>query len=171
MNPADEDQSHAGDSILLGEDSRGIFFQARGHVRAMNCFPLREEVLPRLEGGGSPVAVYVDLSACRYMDSTFIGLLVAMDGRLKKNACGHLHIVNPSPECLDSLSRLGLEKVLSMEKGAVDFPPDMRPVQTGGKPGAEFILKAHEALMESSEEARKKFSLLKEVLQKKLKKE
>jgi hypothetical protein len=37
------------------------------------------------------------------------------------------------------------------------------------KPGAEFILKTHEALMETSEEARRKFALLKETLEQKLK--
>jgi hypothetical protein len=39
------------------------------------------------------------------------------------------------------------------------------------RPGAEFILRAHEALMETSEEARKKFALLKEMLERKLKTE
>jgi hypothetical protein len=36
------------------------------------------------------------------------------------------------------------------------------------KPGAEFILKTHEALMETSAEAKKKFGLVMEILAKKL---
>jgi hypothetical protein len=42
---------------------------------------------------------------------------------------------------------------------------------TKDRPGADFILSAHEALMETSEEARKKFALLKEMLERKLRKE
>jgi hypothetical protein len=51
---------------------------ARGSIRASQCFPLREGILAQLEKGHATPAVYADLSRCDYMDSTFIGLLVAI---------------------------------------------------------------------------------------------
>jgi anti-anti-sigma factor len=158
------DPSHA---LRIGEDARGIFLEAEGHIRAVDCYPLRDEVLSRLEGSECPPAVFLDLSECRYMDSTFIGLLVAMEGKLKKCG-GRLHVINSSDACIQCLQKLGLEKILRLEKlETTQFPP-CRPLEDHGTPAADFILRTHEALMEKSEEARKKFGTLKEMLEKKL---
>ena len=158
------------DSLLLGRDARGWFVTARGSIRAMLCFPLRDELLERLEE--PPRDVFVDLADCLYMDSTFIGLLVAMDRRLRGIGGGGLHVLRPSPACRDLLGQLGLLEVLSIEEDAPATPVGMRELaERDGKPGAEFILKAHEALMETSGEARKKFGVLKEVLERKLRAE
>jgi anti-anti-sigma factor len=158
------------DTILLGRDDRGYFMAARGAVRASLCFPLREALLARLEGAEKVPAVYVDLSQCTYMDSTFIGLLVALDKRLLKNSGGRLHVLNPTQQCREILRQIGLETFLLVEKGPFDAPHEMREISGApGRPEAEFILGAHEALMDVSEEAREKFKLLKEMLEKKLK--
>jgi len=106
------------------------------------------------------------------MDSTFIGLLVAVDRRLKKASGGRLHVLQPSAPCLDLLRQLGLVDLLLVELDrSPEFPlltPLERPV---GRPATEFVLKAHEALMETSEEARQKFALLRDELERKLKTE
>jgi anti-anti-sigma factor len=167
MSPTDAAPRHQEDTILVGENGRGIFLQALGQIRAPVCFPLREDVLPRLESVEYSLAVFVDLSACRYMDSTFIGLLVSMDGRLK-NRGSRLHIHHPTAECLDAFHRLGLERILDIRDDPVELPPDMKEIPRPGRPSEEFILKTHEALMETSEEAKQKFGLLKEMLEKKI---
>jgi anti-anti-sigma factor len=160
------------DSLLLGRDERGWFVTARGSIRAMLCFPLRDELLARLGEAQAAADVFVDLAGCQYMDSTFIGLLVAMDNRLRGAGGGRLHVLRPSPACRDLLAQLGLLDVLSIEDDAREPPAEMREMaERDEKPGAEFILKAHEALMETSEEARKKFGVLKEMLERKLKAE
>jgi anti-anti-sigma factor len=159
------------EGILVGEDDRGIFIMARGSVRATLCYPLRETVLSRIEEAADVPAVFVDLSRCRYMDSTFIGLLVAIDRKLQRGPGGRLHLVDPSPESLDLLRQLGLLEILVVQTGGTN-PPVMRGLDSSlERPGAEFVLRAHEALMESSEEARKKFGLLRDVLERKLKAE
>src|SRR5271157_997502 len=145
------------DLILIGRDPRGYFLMARGNIRAGLCFPLREALLAQLDQTADVPAVYVDLSKCTYMDSTFIGLLVAIDKKLQKGSGGRLHVNNPSPECLDLFRQLGLENILLVETGA-SRPPEMKSLEAPtGRPGADFVLRAHEALMETSEEARRKF--------------
>lgn len=156
------------DVILVGEDDRGFFLAARGSIRAALCFPLRELLLDRLEEKSDLAAVYGDLSRCLYMDSTFIGLLVAIDRKLQKGSGGRLHVVDPSPECLDLFRQLGLEDILLVETGDLRLP-EMRGLDApSGRPGADFVLRAHEALMETSEQARRKFGMLRDVLERKL---
>jgi anti-anti-sigma factor len=154
----------------MGKDQRGYFLHARGSIRASLCYPLRESLLSRLEESSSIPAVFVDLSRCSYMDSTFIGLLVAIDKRLQKGSGGRLHILTPSEESLDLLRQIGLMDYLLVEDVAVAPPQDMEEVSSDNRtPGADFVLRAHEALMETSDEARRKFGLLKEMLERKLK--
>ena len=160
------------DTLKVGSDERGLFISARGEIRATLCYPLRETLLGQREDGAVPPAAGVDLSECRYMDSTFIGLLVAVDKRLHKGSGGRLHVISPSPECRGILSEIGLLDFLLIEEAGPAAPDGMKElVPSREKPGADFVLKAHEALMETSEEARKKFALLKEVLEKKLKRQ
>ncbi len=154
----------------MGMDERGYFLQARGSIRATLCYPLREGLLSRLEESPDVPAVFVDLSQCQYMDSTFIGLLVAMDKRLQKGSGGRLHVLQPSEECLELLRQIGLMDFLLIEDQVIAPPQLMQEISVDDvKPGAEFVLRAHEALMETSDEARKKFALLKEMLERKLK--
>jgi anti-anti-sigma factor len=159
------------DTLKVGSDERGVFISAQGEIRATLCYPLRELLLARHENEVPP-AVYIDLSGCRYMDSTFIGLLVAVDKRLHRESGGRLHVISPSPESSDILSQIGLMDFFLVEAEGPAAPVGMKELAPSGeKPGAEFVLKAHEALMETSEEARKKFALLKDVLEKKLRRQ
>lgn len=160
------------DALLIGADARGVFMEARGHIRAAQCYPLRDSLLSRLETAAAPPAVFIDLSACTYMDSTFIGLLVAIDKKLKRVSGARLHLLRPSPACREILSQIGLQDYLLIEPEGARMPADMEELSSSPeRPGADFILKAHEALMETSEEARKKFALLKEMLERKLRAE
>lgn len=158
------------DSILIGRDSRGYFLMARGSIRASLCYPLREALLAQLDAAADIPAVYIDLTECRYMDSTFIGLLVAIDKKLQKGSGGRLHLLRPTAESREILAQIGLKGYLLIEERDMQAPAAMAVLAPNTeKPGAEFILKTHEALMETSEEARRKFALLKETLEQKLK--
>jgi anti-anti-sigma factor len=159
----------AGDSILVGSDNRGWFIAASGGIRATLCYPLRETLLARLEESADVPAVFVDLARCTYMDSTFIGLLVAIDRRLQRGSGGRLHVVQPSRECLDLFQQLGLQDLLVIDPTPTTPPAEMRELAApAGRPGADFVLRAHEELMKTSEEARKKFGLLRDELERKL---
>jgi anti-anti-sigma factor len=161
----------AADSLRVGRDARGWFIEARGSIRAALCYPLRDSLLERLEERPAAPGISVDLSGCTYMDSTFIGLLVAMDRKVRGASGGRLVLLRPSAESRDLLAQLSLLDVLAVDEAGCELPADMRDLETGLKPGADFVLKAHEALMETSEEARRKFSVLKEMLERKLKSE
>jgi len=160
------------DTILAGADERGYFVRAVGSIRASLCYPLRERLLARLEETSDIPAVYVDLSGCTYMDSTFIGLLVAVDRRVRNGSGGRLHVLNPSVPCTELLGQIGLLDILLVEpEGGPSFPPLDALEKPAGRPATEFVLEAHQELMETSEEARRKFALLRDQLERKLKSE
>ena len=125
----------ASDTLRMGRDERGYFITARGAIRAQLCSSLRELLLEKLDEGARVPAVYADLSACRYMDSTFIGLLVAADKRLHKSSGGRLHVLSPSPEARDTLAQIGLLGYFLIEESMLPEPADMQDMHSRDAPG------------------------------------
>jgi anti-anti-sigma factor len=120
------------DTLLLGADERGVFVRAQGSIRATLCFPLRDALLGKIDKGLAVPAVFIDLSECRYMDSTFIGLLVAMDKKLRKATGARLNVLRPSPESVDILSQIGLQKYLHILQEDIPFPAVMEALACSG---------------------------------------
>jgi anti-anti-sigma regulatory factor len=97
----------------------------------------------------------VDLGACTYLDSTFLGILLGLGKTLKEAGNGLLHILNASPRNLELLKNLGLDRLMKID--TVTAPGNgvagnqleevVCPVPTREE-AAPTILEAHEALME-----------------------
>jgi anti-anti-sigma factor len=157
-------------NIFYFEVNNSIFIKATGHITAPICFGIRQRVFSRFEEDKDIAAIYADLSECEYMDSTFMGLLIGFNKKLltkyNKNVC----IVRPSKESMSHLEELGLDKVLVFTKENIQFPKDMEIISQREKVSAEFILKAHENLIEISEDNRKRFKIVQELLSKQIKK-
>jgi anti-sigma B factor antagonist len=60
----------------------------------------------------------VDLEACTYLDSTFLGILLGLGLKLKEVGAGLLHILNASPRNLELLRNLGLDRLISIESSS-----------------------------------------------------
>ena len=59
----------------------------------------------------------VDLNACTYLDSTFLGILLGLGLKLKEAGNGLLHILNANPRNLELLRNLGLDRLIIIESG------------------------------------------------------
>jgi anti-sigma B factor antagonist len=57
----------------------------------------------------------VDLDACSYLDSTFLGILLGLGLQLKNAGNGLLHILNASPRNLELLKNLGLDRLIQID--------------------------------------------------------
>ncbi|MBN2533302.1 MAG: STAS domain-containing protein [Spirochaetales bacterium] len=157
-------------SIYYTEKNNIIYIKANGHITAQICFGLRQRVFERLDIMPKITGIYVDLSSCVYMDSTFMGLLIGFNKKFNHLDNKKLSIVHPSPESLSHLSDLGLDEILSYSDEDIPFPDNMEMISQKEKISAEFILKAHENLIEISEDNRKRFKIVKELLTKQIKK-
>jgi anti-sigma B factor antagonist len=102
----------------------------------------------------------VDLDACTYLDSTFLGILLGLGLKLKEAGSGLLHILNANPRNLELLKNLGLDRLINIEglsakNGAAKLNGVKEsqleempcPVPTRAE-AAPTILEAHENLME-----------------------
>jgi len=74
------------EALFYKEDRNTLYLRAQGHITASLCADLRGMVFSRFEKTPQVENMYVDLSACDYMDSTFMGLLVGFNKRLVKAA-------------------------------------------------------------------------------------
>lgn len=116
---------------------------------------------------------YVDLEACTYLDSTFLGILLGLGLKLREaGAKGVLRILNANARNLELLKNLGLDRLINIEGGdqagstngaasseakpansettriSEDQLEEMAcPVPTRAE-AAPTILEAHEALMD-----------------------
>jgi anti-sigma B factor antagonist len=57
----------------------------------------------------------VDLEACTYLDSTFLGTLLGLGLKLREAGRGLLHILNANPRNLELLRNLGLDRLINIE--------------------------------------------------------
>jgi anti-anti-sigma factor len=157
--------------IQYKEEEEIIYIKAEGHITANNCYILRKRLFNRLDREPPVKEIYADLSDCLYMDSTFIGILIGINKKFK-NSCGKkINIVCPSTECCKLFEGLGISKLLHMEETNITLPQEMEIISQQHKPSTDMLLNAHENLIETSDENKKKFKLLKEILERKLKKE
>ena len=155
---------YVAEALLFKEDRNTLYLRAQGHITASLCADLRTLVFSRLETTPRIESMYVDLSACDYMDSTFMGLLVGFNKRLVKAAGKKLAIVKPSVTALELLEGLGITTLVDVVDDTVDFPPEMKNILKTQDTGPDLLLRTHENLMELSEENRKKFSILHSLL-------
>lgn len=152
------------EALYVKESSQTIFIRAQGHVTAALCSDLKGRIFERLEAKPPVENVFVDLSACDYMDSTFLGLLVGINKRFLRFSERPLTVVRPSRPCTDLLRTIGILRLVRVLDEPVEFPEGMETIVTSEKATAEFLLDVHENLMDLSEENRRKFSTLYTVL-------
>jgi len=155
-------------TIFYAEQEGKLFIRCLGRMASSLCYHLRERINERLSRKPRVEGLFVDLCACEYMDSTFLGLLVGFDKQLKREHGSRLSVVAPSAVSRQQLADLNLTEVLTILADPIPFPARLDPVSACHSPTPELLLKAHEQLMEVSEANRKKFGALESLLKKKL---
>jgi len=158
------------EALYIKEFANTIFMRAQGHVTASLCSDLKSRIFERLEAKPPVENVFVDLSACDYMDSTFLGLLVGINKRFLKFAERPLSLVRHTATCRELLKTIGILRLVKVLDETVEFPEAMESVVTAEKATAEFLLDVHENLMDISDENKHRFSTLYSVLKSQIKK-
>lgn len=60
----------------------------------------------------------IDLGACSYLDSTFLGILLGLGLKLREAGNGLLNILNASARNLELLRNLGLDRLINIAGGS-----------------------------------------------------
>ncbi len=152
------------EALFVKEMNNRIYMRAQGHITANSCTELKARVFDRLEAKPAVEDMLLDLSGCEYMDSTFMGLIVGFNKKFMRFSARPLRLFGLGETCAKLLKTIGVLRLVSVEDGMPPFPEPLERLGSGKKAGAGFVLKAHEELMELSEENERRFSALHSVL-------
>lgn len=152
------------EALYLAEENNKLYIRATGHVTAQLCAELKARVFDRLDLKPPVDAVYVDLSQCEYMDSTFMGLLVGFNKRFLRLSERPISVLRANDVCKKLLSTIGVARLVDMSDDAIAFPAEQERIGALRQADAALLLDAHDNLIELSDENERKFSALRSVL-------
>ena len=121
----------------------------------------------------------VDLQACTGMDSTFMGTLAGIAGRLSPQQGGIVQIADPGPKNRRSLEDLGLDFLIELAPPQADWLETIDSIRSSLTPTHPLslpnplqqtadVLEAHRILSRANEKNTKVFSNVVTLLEKEL---
>jgi len=154
-------------SLYYGElgESTVINIRGRGtYMLSHNFFDAVQTIIDGKRG------LTIDLSGCEYLDSTFLGMIhEAVAQGDKAGVCVHVQRISESVRSL--FEELSMDLVLEHIREPVEALPPMEPLVKSA-PEEEIlhrrILRAHDVLVSLSEENRKKFQGVVDMLRKEM---
>ncbi len=150
--------------LFIKETNNRVYIRAQGHITANACPELKARVFNRLDAKPAVEDVIIDLSSCEYMDSTFMGLIVGFNKRFMRFSERPIRLAGLSETCMKLLKTIGIVRLVTIEDEVPAFPEPLERLSAESKAGAGLVLRAHEELMELSEENERRFSALRDVL-------
>jgi len=158
------------EAVFYKSEDSIIYMKATGHVTALVCPALKAAVFERLDMDPPVGKIYLDLSDCEYMDSTFLGLIVGTQKRFAGSrggtqpGSGPIVLLRVNEACRGLLRTIGVLGMVELSDAPVPFPSGLERLSGDGRTSARFLLDAHEELSDLSSENRRRFSTLTTVL-------
>ena len=132
------------------------FIRVSDKASYLNCSPVRDFILNRLESGKT--SFVVDFEQCKSIDSTFLGILVSL--AIKVKSSGSLTLVNLRDRNLETVRNLGIHKIalVSTESfGELDETVSIDESGAETKASTRLIYEAHKSLMDLNQKNQKLF--------------
>jgi anti-anti-sigma factor len=157
-----------GVEILAGGDSQRTTLSIRGHAKWTQSEAFHEACVRALATGG---AVTLDLTLCEHLDSTFLGTIHELVEHAERSDV-ELRLQGVMPPVEELFREVGMKRVMEhIVPVMLPLPSQMSPL-CGEEQEMRFqtlrILKAHEGLAALSEDNRREFDPLLQVLRKEL---
>lgn len=135
-------------TVRFQQSDSALMFRAEGRGTMTHGLPMRQLAERALSNGTN--TIFVDLRACTYMDSTFLGTLMNLKKMLDKLPDGQFRLITPSTACSRILHQMGVgDLLLAQEELPAD--PDKwadLPSQQDEPQFRRHALQAHEVLAE-----------------------
>lgn len=149
--------------ILAGCVNGRIWVRIEGKGSCHNSRELKAFVQDQVETSGGQ-RVIVDLSSCTGMDSTFMGMLTCIAGKLEA-AGGALHVIHAAGRNAELLRGLGLDEIFTVDDNEEHLNESSHAPQCTALPKEastkaerkETSLECHEALVAADERNAPKF--------------
>jgi anti-anti-sigma factor len=124
-----------------------VTFRVEGRGTMTHSLPLRRFAENCLAGGATTLRV--DLRHCTYMDSTFLGTLLTLQGAVNRQPPARLTLISPSPACAKILHQMGLTAIFCTETAdeRADLPwADLPAAGADVNSVKRNVVEAHEEL-------------------------
>lgn len=146
-------------TFRIARSSTMVYVRVEG-LGNMKSAPVLHSFLAKARDEGVK-SVYVDLSGCAGMDSTFMGLLVGNAQAFTEKG-GRLAVVKPNELCLRLLRQLGVDEVVTVvaevEVPSAEYVDIDGATAVDIKARTDLVRQAHQNLASLNPENRSKFS-------------
>lgn len=162
------EMEQSNDDLQAAVDGTTVFVRVTGRGSFKISATLKQFITEMISKQ-TVATVALDLAECIGMDSTFMGVLAGLSGRLKKSG-QTLELINLSEKNIRLLATLGVDQVIAHYSHShghempVQEPTQIPTASTTKKELAETALQAHETLVELNEENRPRFKRVIEYL-------
>lgn len=158
--------------VLVGKIEKGYIIKVIGKGTMDYCSDLFMYLSEKIETE-SIDDIYFDLSSSTYLDSSFIGVIISVQKKLKKKYReSDVIILNPSDKVKDILENMGLLEVIPLQEENkfknINLNEEIQKKLEKNYESIKLLLESHQNLMELSSENRKRFALVEELLKKEL---
>jgi anti-anti-sigma factor len=136
--------------IRVHQDPQVLTFRVSGRATMQQSPAFLRAAARSLAGGIT--SLRVDLHDCAYMDSTFLGSLLALKRQVDAQGGGRdFALLAPSPQCMGLLQQMGMDRVLRITGEAANLPDNEWHALDDPAPDrqAEFketVVRAHQEL-------------------------
>lgn len=166
------------ESIRVGCLGAVAWVKVSGTANHESAACIKQFLASRFEKGWRRFVI--DLGECPGIDSTFIGMLCRIARRVADTGEeGGVEVINPGERNAKSIRKLGLDRYIQIDLEGARWTRERDLVAENlAKPSAcspldrvehaEFVLKAHEALIAANEENRSRFCDVVEFLKQEL---
>ena len=136
--------------IRVHQDPHVLTFRVSGRATMQQSPALLRAAARSLAGGVT--SLRVDLHDCAYMDSTFLGCLLALKRQVDAHGGRDFALIAPSPQCMGLLRQMGMDRVLHITGEAAAVLPDSEwhalddPAPDRHAEFKETVVRAHQEL-------------------------
>ena len=145
-------------TMLVGQTAEAVYLRVEGPA-TMRLGPQFVAACQQCRQQSSR-HLFVDLSACASLDSTFAGCLIGQAQALRADAERRFSVVAPTEGCREALARMGLAQLLVTEDAPTPAELTFTSVEEGQVPLdalATTVIDAHERLAGVSDANRRTF--------------
>lgn len=153
--------------IYYADHQENHSFKLVGKLRFDKSPPLFE-ILEQLKDKSKLKHLVIDLKEANSLDSTMFGAICGLGVLFLKKGAGKPILVCKKNDIQKMIQTLGLDQIFDLKETTVEVPGFIKLDTYSGKKESEIgVLRAHEALMYLSDENKKEFSNLVEMLKRK----
>ena len=145
--------------IYFGNAGNDLVIVPIGHITAALCPELKAKIQEKLGPDSRIGALRFDLSACDYMDSTFLGLIVHFAKTARSLSLGAPVMHRANAQCLSLFRTMGMMSMLRFSDEACPSFLEGEKLVGNEAMSAGFLLDVHKELSLLSAENEERFRL------------